>query len=562
MPDLTQITSQGGVPFTVATPYADRFQNLIDGLEQSGYPISADQSGGYNPRNIAGTNTPSEHAYGRAIDVNWNDNPKGGKSTMPPDLARSLAKQHGFTWGGDWSGKTNDPMHFQIDPSWQAPQNYGPMALGGPQSPAQTQTPQTASLQPQPQRPAMGILSAPQTDDSDYSKQLRGILGGLQGNSNWQALTALGAGIAGNAQGAGGGWGPGIGAGLQGANAAYANNSNKQMSLLEALAGEHARQQQLALQAAGQKQALQLADKTQIVKTGQDSWGHDLYSKFKPISDKLEQIAPQGANGEATSPKDIADGIVRGDLPPDLAGMYKQKAPIMAMLSKTVGTDGKPFNLETAQLQDKAARRQIITLNGSQTTRLVGLQQSVANTINEVDDLADKMKQGGVPIINSANLLRLKETQGNTPQGQLAGRYITAVNTLKEEFANAANGGYAPTDAAWKLANDQINGNFGHQQLRASLGEIQRLINYRVHAIPNIDKIGPNAANPYTGSGNPQGVGVGLGSAPVDATGNPQAAPQVPAPQGAPAGPAPGSISKGYRFKGGNPADPHSWEKA
>jgi hypothetical protein len=33
-------------------------------------------------------------------------------------------------------------------------------------------------------------------------------------------------------------------------------------------------------------------------------------------------------------------------------------------------------------------------------------------------------------------------------------------------------------------------------------------------------------------------------------------------PQAAPSGPAVGAVIKGYKFKGGNPADPKSWEKA
>ena len=62
---------------------------------------------------------------------------------------------------------------------------------------------------------------------------------------------------------------------------------------------------------------------------------------------------------------------------------------------------------------------------------------------------------------------------------------MTAVNTLKEEFAQLAAGGYAPTEDAWKLANSQINGNYGVKDLRASLTEVQRLINYRLGAFAN-----------------------------------------------------------------------------
>lgn len=95
---------------------APRFQGLLDDLEQNGYPLKAPQSGGYNPRNIAGTNTPSRHASGNAVDVNWTENDVrgGGQPTIPPFLADSLARQHGLTWGGLWEGKTVDPMHFEV----------------------------------------------------------------------------------------------------------------------------------------------------------------------------------------------------------------------------------------------------------------------------------------------------------------------------------------------------------------------------------------------------------------------------------------------------------------
>lgn len=110
--DLARIVSPGGAPFTVAAPYEDQFLSLITDLESAGYKIVGDQSGGYNPRNIRGTNTPSQHAFGRAIDVNWHDNAQGTRGAIPAELARELAAKHGMTWGGDW--KRPDPMHFEI----------------------------------------------------------------------------------------------------------------------------------------------------------------------------------------------------------------------------------------------------------------------------------------------------------------------------------------------------------------------------------------------------------------------------------------------------------------
>lgn len=115
-PELAKIAAPGGAKFTVAASAADQFAGLINDLESAGYKIDPTTSGGYNPRNIAGTNTPSQHSYGLAIDVNSARNPQGAKSEsdIPPDLARALAAKYGLTWGGDWHGSTRDPMHFEV----------------------------------------------------------------------------------------------------------------------------------------------------------------------------------------------------------------------------------------------------------------------------------------------------------------------------------------------------------------------------------------------------------------------------------------------------------------
>lgn len=112
MTQLKIITSPSGARFTVAADHADRFSGLVSDLEAAGYGINPKASGGYNPRNIRGSNRPSNHAFGRAIDVNWDKNALGTKGEIPAELARSLAAKHGMTWGGDWSRP--DPMHFEI----------------------------------------------------------------------------------------------------------------------------------------------------------------------------------------------------------------------------------------------------------------------------------------------------------------------------------------------------------------------------------------------------------------------------------------------------------------
>lgn len=213
---------------------------------------------------------------------------------------------------------------------------------------------------------------------------------------------------------------------------------------------------------------------------------------------QAQRLQDQHDQGMATV-QPIIDGIKSGDLPPVTTGLYGRAAAVKAGLAK------EHFNLTQAFLEYQAAQKQVQSLNGPQMTRYAGLAVGVVNTIDRVKELADQLHNSGVPTFNQAKLTALIQTRGNTPQGQLAVRYVGAVNTLKEEFANLANGGYAPTEPAWKLANQQINGNYGDRELGASLDEVQRLIKYRLNAIPNFNTLGPNAPNRYKPQAAPGG---------------------------------------------------------
>jgi N-acetylmuramoyl-L-alanine amidase len=131
-------------------------QDLVEifaGLYQAKYPIEKirlidayggddassmadDNSSCFNYRTIVGTNELSKHAYGLAVDINPLYNPyitgDGGDTIIWPeassayadrsldfpykidheDLCYRLFTEHGFTWGGDWSGN-KDYQHFE-----------------------------------------------------------------------------------------------------------------------------------------------------------------------------------------------------------------------------------------------------------------------------------------------------------------------------------------------------------------------------------------------------------------------------------------------------------------
>jgi hypothetical protein len=71
-------------------------------------------SGTYANRAMRGSNHPSMHAYGCAIDFDAEHNARGTKGRFTTDsiIVREFEAQ-GWIWGGRWKGDSCDPMHFQ-----------------------------------------------------------------------------------------------------------------------------------------------------------------------------------------------------------------------------------------------------------------------------------------------------------------------------------------------------------------------------------------------------------------------------------------------------------------
>ena len=95
--------------------------------------IEADNTSSFNCRAATGSTRWSNHAYGRAIDVNPIENPYIGcgkvhdprmrpctdrsrlkKGMVTPAVVRAF-RSIGWGWGGDWSSGTKDYMHFSTN---------------------------------------------------------------------------------------------------------------------------------------------------------------------------------------------------------------------------------------------------------------------------------------------------------------------------------------------------------------------------------------------------------------------------------------------------------------
>lgn len=107
----------------VADRAGDAFKAMAEIAKRHGYLFLEAAGGTWVVRNIGGTNIPSLHSYGIAMDWNPSKNPWKTCTTNIPQnmIVEVLALRTGngkpvFTWGGNWRPCSNaDPMHFQID---------------------------------------------------------------------------------------------------------------------------------------------------------------------------------------------------------------------------------------------------------------------------------------------------------------------------------------------------------------------------------------------------------------------------------------------------------------
>jgi hypothetical protein len=104
--------SGGDIRVTVRAEVAEMVRHLLEATDRL-YNLKSGETGAYNCRPIAGTSKPSNHSWGLAIDINWNDNPYSYTfhSEIPPKVV-AMWNDCGWYWGGFYSNR-HDTMHFE-----------------------------------------------------------------------------------------------------------------------------------------------------------------------------------------------------------------------------------------------------------------------------------------------------------------------------------------------------------------------------------------------------------------------------------------------------------------
>ena len=110
----------GNGKVTVKAAAVEATKALNSCLQRWDYQTIYHQTGAFVCRGIAGGRGWSLHAYGIAIDINWQLNPYGGyRYHIPSSLAAAICRirtnngKQVWNWGGYWRG-TKDWMHFEI----------------------------------------------------------------------------------------------------------------------------------------------------------------------------------------------------------------------------------------------------------------------------------------------------------------------------------------------------------------------------------------------------------------------------------------------------------------
>lgn len=132
--DMRRVTAtRSGADFDVHYEIAPLIKFLIDEVERRGYLIDhgaadVDDDWSYANRAIRGRNTPSNHSWGLAIDIDAQEYGLGSYRRLPQWVV-DLFEAYGFDYGGDWSGR-KDPMHFEFN-GWPSQARWLVASLAG-----------------------------------------------------------------------------------------------------------------------------------------------------------------------------------------------------------------------------------------------------------------------------------------------------------------------------------------------------------------------------------------------------------------------------------------------
>lgn len=255
-------------------------------------------------------------------------------------------------------------------------------------------------------------------------------------------------------------------------------------------------QQGIQQQASAPMQPSQSPDAAMSMANGGigDVDGKQIFEQAKSLLSQPESLTGwhastkvKGISNENIS--SIGDAIIAGKQPPDLKGFYGKAPAIKAYLAD------KGFDLSKASRDWISTQATAKNLNSTQQVRLGQVIDSVHNGIPALRDLSGELERTGFNPLNKIVVetkrngisLKPKSIKDLTPdQRQIAVKYITQLNLLRDEGAQVFSGGYAPQESAFRLIDSILDPYYSDPSTQAALDQLDYNLNIRRNAIGNI----------------------------------------------------------------------------
>jgi hypothetical protein len=206
---------------------------------------------------------------------------------------------------------------------------------------------------------------------------------------------------------------------------------------------------------------------------------------------KASAAASPGATPD--DPKSIAAGIMRGDLPPTVKGLYRNASPVLAELSR------QGYNLQRAETDWNAVQKHISTLNGAQQTRLNQAISTASDSLDKIESLYTEYQKiaptSGIKVVNKASLAIAKQLPGRP--GAVAQALEAQIADLTSELGNVYMGGNSPTDHALGLAQKNLSSDWNDTTFREALKQAKLNLGIRRNSILNSGVVGARPDSPY-----------------------------------------------------------------
>lgn len=206
---------------------------------------------------------------------------------------------------------------------------------------------------------------------------------------------------------------------------------------------------------------------------------------------KASSAAGPGASPD--DPKSIAAGIMRGDLPPTVKGLYRNASPVLAELSR------QGYNLQRAETDWNAVQKHIQTLNGAQQTRLNQAISTASDSLDKINSLYDEYQKlaptAGIKVINKASLAIAKQLPGRP--GAVAQALEAQIADLTSELGNVYMGGNSPTDHALSLAKQNLSSDWNRETFKEAIKQAKLNLGIRRNSIMNSGVVGARSDSPY-----------------------------------------------------------------